>query len=194
MAPRHASLLVALMSATVAVGIHAWGPQAPPDKPIAIVGGLLIDATGAPPRMDQTVPIYDAANPPDFPELHLGPANAEGGAVTTGRGPSFNDTQRQMRTSKENVRRFIKEGVKFSMGTDTGAFMDFQQEDPNASELMYSAGKPRRASVRGRARERVRAGRPLGYPARILHTSIFVVRRPTRTHEAAARRLIVRFS
>jgi imidazolonepropionase-like amidohydrolase len=27
--------------------------------------------------------------------------------------------------------------VKFSMGTDTGAFMDFQQEDPNAKELMY---------------------------------------------------------
>ena len=24
------------------------------------------------------VPIYDAANPPDFPDLHLGAANAEG--------------------------------------------------------------------------------------------------------------------
>lgn len=36
------------------------GPQAPPYKPgrpIAIVGGLLIDATGAPPRWDQTVVI-----------------------------------------------------------------------------------------------------------------------------------------
>jgi imidazolonepropionase-like amidohydrolase len=83
------------------------------------------------------VPIYDAANPPDFPELRLGPASAEGSSVTTGRGPSFNDSQRQARTSKENMRRFIKEGVKFSMGTDTGAFMDFQQEDPNAVELMY---------------------------------------------------------
>ena len=83
------------------------------------------------------LPIYDAANPPDFPDLHLRAANAEGGAVTTGRGPTFNETQRQMRTSKENMRRFIKEGVNFSMGTDTGAFMDFQQEDPNASELMY---------------------------------------------------------
>jgi imidazolonepropionase-like amidohydrolase len=60
MASRHASLLVALASATVAVSVHAWGPQAPPykpDTPIAIVGGLLIDATGAPPRMDQTVVI-----------------------------------------------------------------------------------------------------------------------------------------
>jgi imidazolonepropionase-like amidohydrolase len=60
MASRHASLLVALASATVAVSVHAWGPQTPPykpDTPIAIVGGLLIDATGAPPRMDQTVVI-----------------------------------------------------------------------------------------------------------------------------------------
>ena len=59
MAHRHAWLLVAL-SASVAVGVGAQGPQAPPyrpDKPIAIVGGLLIDATGAPPRMDQTVVI-----------------------------------------------------------------------------------------------------------------------------------------
>jgi imidazolonepropionase-like amidohydrolase len=42
-----------------------------------------------------------------------------------------------LRTSKENMRRFIKAGVKFSMGTDTGAFLDFQQEDPNAMEMMY---------------------------------------------------------
>ena len=42
MAHRHAWLLVAL-SASVAVGVGAQGPQAPPyrpDKPIAIVGGL----------------------------------------------------------------------------------------------------------------------------------------------------------
>jgi imidazolonepropionase-like amidohydrolase len=82
------------------------------------------------------IPLYDAANPPDFPDLHLG-GDAEGDAVATGRGPSFNETQRRMATSKENMRRFIKEGAKFSMGTDTGAFMDFQQEDPNAQELMY---------------------------------------------------------
>jgi hypothetical protein len=82
------------------------------------------------------IPIYDATNPPDFPDLHLNGAT-EGDAVTTGRGPSFNRTQQQMLTSKENMRRFIKAGAKFSMGTDTGAFMDFQQEDPNAQELMY---------------------------------------------------------
>lgn len=82
------------------------------------------------------IPFYDAANPPDFPDLHLD-GNLEGHVVTTGRGPSFNEMQQHMRTSKENMRRFIKEGAKFSMGTDTGAFMDFQQEDPNAQELMY---------------------------------------------------------
>src|SRR5436190_2224545 len=51
---------VTLMAATIAVGVQAWGPQAPPykpEKPIAIVGGLLIDATGGPPRLDQTVVI-----------------------------------------------------------------------------------------------------------------------------------------
>jgi len=82
------------------------------------------------------VPLYDAANPPDYPDLHLN-GSAEGNVVTTGRGPSYNQMMRQMETSRENMRRFIKEGAKFSMGTDTGAFMDFQQEDPNAQELMY---------------------------------------------------------
>jgi imidazolonepropionase-like amidohydrolase len=81
-------------------------------------------------------PLYDAANPPDYPDLHLGAA-ADGDVVTTGRAPSFNRLQQQMRTSRENMRRFIVAGAKFSMGTDTGAFIGFQQEDPNAQELMY---------------------------------------------------------
>ncbi len=34
------------------------------------------------------------------------------------------------------MRRFIKREATFSMGTDTGAFLNFQQEDPNATELM----------------------------------------------------------
>jgi len=82
------------------------------------------------------IPLYETANPPDYPELHLD-GGAEGNVVSTGRGPSFNHMQRQMETSKENMRRFIKAGAKFSMGTDTGAFLGFQQEDPNAQELMY---------------------------------------------------------
>ena len=45
--------------------------------------------------------------------------------------------QKQLETSKENMRRFIKAGAKFSMGTDTGSFLNFQQEDPNANEMMY---------------------------------------------------------
>jgi hypothetical protein len=81
------------------------------------------------------VPSYDAASPPDFPGLEV--PRPHGGQVDTGRVPSFNQLQQQLRTSKENMRRFIKAGVKFSMGTDTGAFLDFQQEDPNANEMMY---------------------------------------------------------
>lgn len=81
------------------------------------------------------IPAYDSTNPPDFPDLTV--PRPDGDLVDTGRAPSFNDLQKRLRTSKENMRRFIKAGVKFSMGTDTGAFMDFQQEDPNANEMMY---------------------------------------------------------
>lgn len=84
------------------------------------------------------LPTYDAANPPDFPEVHVRSAASNGGnIVESGRGPSFNEMQKRLRTSKENMRRFIKAGAKFSMGTDTGAFFGFQQEDPNAQEMMY---------------------------------------------------------
>jgi imidazolonepropionase-like amidohydrolase len=33
------------------------------------------------------------------------------------------------------MRRFIKAGAKFWMGTDTGAFMGWRQENPQATEL-----------------------------------------------------------
>jgi imidazolonepropionase-like amidohydrolase len=42
-----------------------------------------------------------------------------------------------MAISKENMRRFIKAGAKFWMGTDTGAFMTMRQEDPYAHELSH---------------------------------------------------------
>jgi imidazolonepropionase-like amidohydrolase len=83
------------------------------------------------------LPTYDGANPPDFPDVHRGDASGSGNIVESGRGPSFNEMQKRLRTSKENMRRFIKAGAKFSMGTDTGAFFGFQQEDPNAIEMMY---------------------------------------------------------
>ncbi len=85
---------------------------------------------------EPAIPVYDAAHPPDFPDLHLS-SQTDGDVVSTGRGPSFNKMQQEMQTSKENMRRFIKAGAKLSMGTDTGAFLGFQQEDPNANELMY---------------------------------------------------------
>lgn len=52
-------------------------------------------------------------------------------------GPSYNQLQKRRETSHMNMRRFIREGAKFSLGTDTPAFMNFQQEDPNANEFRY---------------------------------------------------------
>jgi imidazolonepropionase-like amidohydrolase len=81
---------------------------------------------------------YDPEAPPDFPALLRPPGYA---APTT---HSLNELKRRMETSKENMRRFIKAGAKFSMGTDTGAFLNLQQEDPNAREmmLMVAMGMP----------------------------------------------------
>jgi predicted amidohydrolase YtcJ len=82
-------------------------------------------------------PIYDVARPPDYPELRPGQGNAPENMTTTGSGPSVVQQQEQLKTSKENMRRFIKAGARFAMGTDTGSFLNFQQEDPNANEMMY---------------------------------------------------------
>jgi imidazolonepropionase-like amidohydrolase len=74
---------------------------------------------------------YDASQPPDFTALA---GTLEGSNGST---PPVNELRKRMQTSKENMRRFIKAGAKFAMGTDTGAFLNFQQEDPNALELMF---------------------------------------------------------
>lgn len=52
-------------------------------------------------------------------------------------GRSFDAQMKALKTSKENMRRFIKAGAKFSTGTDTGAFMNFRQESPYAREMMH---------------------------------------------------------
>ena len=52
-------------------------------------------------------------------------------------GPSYNDIQKRRLTSRENMARFIREGARFSLGTDTPSFLNFQQEDPNAGEFRY---------------------------------------------------------
>ena len=52
-------------------------------------------------------------------------------------GPSYSELQTRRRTSIENMSRFIREGAKFSLGTDTPSFLNFQQEDPNAVEYAY---------------------------------------------------------
>ena len=86
---------------------------------------------------ERGLPIYDVSRPPDHPTITPGQGNAPENMTTTGRGPSVTQQQEQLRTSKENMRRFIKAGAKFAMGTDTGSFLNFQQEDPNANEMMY---------------------------------------------------------
>lgn len=50
-------------------------------------------------------------------------------------GPSYEEQQIGRETARENMRRFIRAGVKFSMGTDAPTFLNFLQEDPNATEL-----------------------------------------------------------
>jgi imidazolonepropionase-like amidohydrolase len=48
---------------------------------------------------------------------------------------TYNDQVKAIEVSKENMRRFIKAGAKFWMGTDTGAFMGWRQENPQAREM-----------------------------------------------------------
>ena len=74
--------------------------------------------------------LYNQRNP-DKPGLRVYPADS----TETGR--SYNDQMKAMEISKENMRRFIKAGAKFWMGTDTGAFMTMRQEDPYAREMAH---------------------------------------------------------
>ena len=68
---------------------------------------------------------------PDKPGLRVYPPDS----TETGR--SYNAQMEAMEISKENMRRFIKAGAKFWMGTDTGAFMTMRQEDPYAREMAH---------------------------------------------------------
>jgi len=52
-------------------------------------------------------------------------------------GPSYNEQVKARETARENMRRFIQAGVKFSMGTDSTSFLNFQQDDPSAVEMGY---------------------------------------------------------
>jgi imidazolonepropionase-like amidohydrolase len=68
---------------------------------------------------------------PDQPGLAIYPEDS----ARLGR--SFYDQMKALRTSKENMRRFIKAGAKLSTGTDTGAMMNFRQESPYVREMMH---------------------------------------------------------
>jgi imidazolonepropionase-like amidohydrolase len=52
-------------------------------------------------------------------------------------GPSHEQMQQRRGVSYENMRRFIRAGARFSLGTDTPSFLNFQQEDPNATEYRH---------------------------------------------------------
>jgi len=72
-------------------------------------------------------------NHPDQPGLLIGDPQpfAAAGAL------SFNQEQHQRETARQNMRRFIQAGVKFFMATDSEAFLNFQQENPDANEMRY---------------------------------------------------------
>jgi imidazolonepropionase-like amidohydrolase len=74
------------------------------------------------------LPIYESASER---------VDSEGGDTFGLRGPSYNEMQARRATSMENMSRFIREGAKFSLGTDTPSFLNFQQEGSNAVEYAY---------------------------------------------------------
>ncbi|MFT4052878.1 MAG: amidohydrolase family protein [Novosphingobium sp.] len=80
--------------------------------------------------------LYNKRNP-DHRGLAIYEKRASQSAMFGQSGPSLNDQLKARETSRENMRRFIRAGVKFSMGTDSTSFLNFQQDDPNALEMEY---------------------------------------------------------
>ncbi|HKR35306.1 MAG TPA: amidohydrolase family protein [Steroidobacteraceae bacterium] len=73
---------------------------------------------------------------PDSPEVPIYQSpGADAPPPSDGR--TYNEVQARRATSVANMRRFIREGAKLSLGTDTPAFLNFQQEDPNAQEFRF---------------------------------------------------------
>ena len=70
-------------------------------------------------------------NHPDEPALLIGDPQP---FASRGR-QTYRQQQAGIQIAKENMRRFIKAGVKFFMATDTGAFLNFQQQNPDILEL-----------------------------------------------------------
>jgi imidazolonepropionase-like amidohydrolase len=50
-------------------------------------------------------------------------------------GPSYQRQMQYRENSRENLRRFIRAGVKLAMGTDGTTFLNFQQDDAEATEM-----------------------------------------------------------
>jgi imidazolonepropionase-like amidohydrolase len=74
---------------------------------------------------------------PDAPEVPIYQSPGVEDAEPPSEGRTYNEVQARRATSIANMRRFIREGAKFSLGTDTPAFLNFPQEDPNAAEFRF---------------------------------------------------------
>ena len=94
---------------------------------------------------------------PDQPGLRPYPA-----ASTRQTDRSYNEQMKVIETAKENMRRFIKAGAKFWMGTDTGAFMTMRQEDSYAREMAQRSGRSGHAGPTGHDRGGETGGRDRG--------------------------------
>lgn len=79
---------------------------------------------------DSSQPIYE-------PNRVQTQGSSDAGETFTLRGHSHTEQQKRRHTSHQNMRRFIRAGARFSLGTDTPSFLNFQQEDPNAREYGY---------------------------------------------------------
>ena len=77
------------------------------------------------------LPLYERSSLPESSDV---PSTID---VYGLQGPSYNELQKMRGVSRKNMRRFIREGAIFSLGTDTQSFLNFQQEDSNAIEFGY---------------------------------------------------------
>ncbi|MEI9849922.1 MAG: amidohydrolase family protein [Sphingomonas sp.] len=72
---------------------------------------------------------------PDYTGLSIYDKGASESQMFGQSGPSYDEQLKGYAIAKENMRRFIRHKVKFSLGTDSTSFLNFQQEDPAAREL-----------------------------------------------------------
>ncbi len=80
--------------------------------------------------------MLDNQRHPDQHGLSIYDKRSYGGTQFGQNGPSYNEQQREAEVSRENMRHYIAANVKFSTGTDSPSFMNFQQGNPYAGEMV----------------------------------------------------------